>query len=97
MGPRGALAVSLGKTAAQIAADFAPVPGLMGAVELLCGIVQLCENVTSNRFTVIHIYCYALCSPIWYEQARSFSASRSMPYDVARVQGQPAGRDFWED
>lgn len=49
MGPWVDLLVSLGKTAAQITADFSPVPGLCVAVELLCAIMQLCENVPQNR------------------------------------------------
>lgn len=66
MGPRVGLAISLGmhrfpqleyhltrvlgKGAIQIAADFAPVPALSPAVEILCGILQLCENVATNRY-----------------------------------------------
>ncbi|KAL0949596.1 hypothetical protein HGRIS_009644 [Hohenbuehelia grisea] len=55
MGNRSEFALSLGKTAAQITADFAGVPGLGAAVELLCGIIQLCENVSSNRHAAIQL------------------------------------------
>ncbi|KAJ6539149.1 kinase-like domain-containing protein [Mycena capillaripes] len=43
------VAISLGKTMAQITAQFAPVPALAPAAELICGIIQLCQNVTQNR------------------------------------------------
>ncbi|KAJ7284467.1 kinase-like domain-containing protein [Mycena rebaudengoi] len=46
---RADLALSLGKTAAQITAQFSPVPGLAPAAELICGITVLCQNVTRNR------------------------------------------------
>ncbi len=50
MGPRTEILISLGKTVAQITADFAPVPGLCPAVDLLCGLIELCENITLNRY-----------------------------------------------
>ncbi|KAF9550324.1 kinase-like protein [Agrocybe pediades] len=43
------LALSLGRTVAQITAELAPVPGLSPTVEVLCGIIQLCERVSHNR------------------------------------------------
>ena len=49
MGNNAQLVLSLGKTLAQITADFSPIPGLCPAVELLCGLIVLCENVTANR------------------------------------------------
>ncbi|KAJ7871359.1 hypothetical protein B0H13DRAFT_1634263 [Mycena leptocephala] len=44
------LAISLGKTMAQITAQFAPVPGLVPAAELICCIIDLCQNLTQNRY-----------------------------------------------
>ncbi|KAG7445880.1 kinase-like protein [Guyanagaster necrorhizus] len=49
MGYRTDLLMSLGKTVAQITADFAPIPALCPAVDLLCGLIQLCENISLNR------------------------------------------------
>lgn len=49
IGPTAQLVFSLGKTVAQIMADFSPVPGLSPAVQLLILIVDTCEGVTYNR------------------------------------------------
>lgn len=46
------VALSLGKTAAQITAYFTPVPGLAAATDILCTIVQICQNVAQNRYAV---------------------------------------------
>lgn len=52
----------IGKTAAQVVADFAPVPGLGIAVELVIGILELCENISTNRHQARNLgeRCYTL-------------------------------------
>ncbi|KAJ6460773.1 kinase-like domain-containing protein [Mycena vitilis] len=45
----GDVAISLGKNVAQIAAQFAPVPWLSPVANLICGIIQACQNVSQNR------------------------------------------------
>jgi hypothetical protein len=46
--------LSLGKTAAQITAFFAPIPGLAPAGEILCVIIALCHNAQQNRYIIPH-------------------------------------------
>ncbi|KAK7060289.1 hypothetical protein VNI00_001054 [Paramarasmius palmivorus] len=62
MGQGLELAVGICKTTAEIVAEFAPVPGLFAAVEVLVVIVELCENVTTNRHEARHLRnrCYNL-------------------------------------
>ncbi|KAJ7068086.1 kinase-like domain-containing protein [Mycena amicta] len=43
------VALSLGKSAAQVTAQFAPVPGMAALGEVLCVIMVLCQNVSQNR------------------------------------------------
>lgn len=42
--------VSLGKSLAQITAEFSPIPGYGLLVGTLCSILEVCDNVTQNRF-----------------------------------------------
>ncbi|KAF5333294.1 hypothetical protein D9611_002226 [Ephemerocybe angulata] len=42
--------VSLGKSLAQVTAEFAPIPGYGILVGALCSILEACDNVTQNRF-----------------------------------------------
>ncbi|KAK7027402.1 hypothetical protein VNI00_015238 [Paramarasmius palmivorus] len=46
---REKVVIAIGKTAVDIAVEFASVPGLQPAVDLLFKIVELCENVSINR------------------------------------------------
>lgn len=41
--------ISLGKTLAQITAEFSPFPGYGLLVEALCTILETVENVAQNR------------------------------------------------
>ncbi|RXW25178.1 hypothetical protein EST38_g690 [Candolleomyces aberdarensis] len=42
--------ISLGKSLAQITAEFSPIPGYGLLCAALCSILETCDNVTQNRF-----------------------------------------------
>jgi hypothetical protein len=50
MGVTTEFAIILTRTAAELTAMFAPVPGITPAVEALCFILDLCEKIPRNRF-----------------------------------------------
>ncbi|KAF8918399.1 kinase-like domain-containing protein [Mucidula mucida] len=81
------LVISLGKTAAQIVADFAPVPALAPAVELLCGIMELCENMTMNRSSAKQLRdrCHELLLAL-RDVTRGAQAPQSMQAAIIAVQ-----------
>ncbi|KAJ7179315.1 kinase-like domain-containing protein [Mycena filopes] len=49
LGALGNVAMSLGKSVGEMAGDWAPIPGLGPATAILFSIIQLCQNITSNR------------------------------------------------
>ncbi|TFK43141.1 kinase-like domain-containing protein [Crucibulum laeve] len=51
----GRIVLSLGKSAAQIAAQLAPVPGLLPLVEVLCGIIELCDKAMRNQHAALQL------------------------------------------
>ncbi|KAJ6510007.1 kinase-like domain-containing protein [Mycena vitilis] len=66
------LAISLGKTAAQITAQFAPIPALSVCVDLICHIIELCQNVTQNRHAAMQLRdrCHRL-GQVLYDKAKA--------------------------
>ena len=66
MGPMTELVLSLGKTTAQIVAQFSPVPGVYPAVLFLVAIIETCEGVIYNRqaaCTLFSVKYFALIHP----------------------------------
>ena len=58
------LAISVGLTTAQLTAQFAPVPALSVAVDVLIVIIQTCQQISSSRsvFDRNEVYCSFLIS-----------------------------------
>ncbi|KIY73433.1 kinase-like protein [Cylindrobasidium torrendii FP15055 ss-10] len=55
MGTGTTIAMSLGKSTAQILAEFSPVPGLGLACDALCAILEICEGIRVNRSSAKHL------------------------------------------
>jgi len=55
------------KDGTEFASLFAPIPALLPLVEVLSGIVQMCENVTKNKF---------LCSAVSFAVMAPYIATR---------------------
>ncbi|KAK7019398.1 hypothetical protein VNI00_018087 [Paramarasmius palmivorus] len=58
--------IAIGKTAVDISVEFAPVPELQPAVDLLFQIIELCENVSINRTQArsLSLCCYNLLQAV---------------------------------
>ncbi|KAF9534430.1 kinase-like domain-containing protein [Crepidotus variabilis] len=69
--------VSLGKTIAQITAELSPIPGLPILVEVLCGIIELCENIGHNKHAAKQLRdrCHALVLAFRDFEQRNVSAN----------------------